>query len=494
MDKINSLLRNGRVRAMLLSAFIIVATSWYRVYVVGTIKVDGHGLSGVPVHIVFFSFVIALTIYSVSLYKLWKENVLSSGEIKALSYVLAGLFSVMLPMLSNDIFSMLTYGDAANRGVDVYIDTHSNAISPYFDFVSDLWKKAPCVYGPVCLSTLRIAALVGGGNLFIAIASYKLLILCWAILFVEVMSRIGTLLNTPDRSLLFIILNPLVLMQGLAQLHCDGIAITLSGCMIYFFLSKKWYWAFLFAGLSICSKVSFVLMLPFLVVGLFIEKETWLAFLSRTAGGIAITVITVVALYFPYYTSPQTVQVPFKFVFEQDPAKSIAEVIGDIVYFAPSVISGGEDKELQSNLHVKPSVSTKQLEAWLLVKKISQAFALLMSIWVFLRFWMGRRDLRQWMKVFTRLMLLFLLFYSHVFYAWYLLMVIPFLWYEDDLRFIQWLFVLTCFSNVHDILCAVNHGTPVYFVVLPLTFLSIVSFVWRFRTVFFRSVTEVATS
>jgi hypothetical protein len=186
--------------------------------------------------------------------------------------------------------------------------------------------------------------------------------------------------------------------------------------------------------------------------------------------------------------------VPFKFVIEQDPAKSIAEVIGDIVYFAPSVISGGEDKELQSNLHVKPSVSTKQLEAWLLVKKGSQAFALLMSIWVFLRFWMSRRDMRQWMKVFTRLMLLFLLFYSHVFYAWYLLMVIPFVWYEDDLRFIQWLFVLTCFSNVHDILCAVNHGTPVYFVVLPLTFLSIVSFVWRFRTVFFLSVTEAAIS
>ena len=201
---------------MLLSAFIIVATSWYRVYVAGTIKVDGHGLAGVPVYIVFFSFVIALTIYSLSLYKLWKENILSSAEIKALSYVLAGLFSLMLPMLSNDIFSMLTYGDAANRGVDVYIDTHSNAISPYFDFVSDLWKKAPCVYGPVCLSTLRIAALIGGGHLLLALAAYKLLVLLWAILFIEVMSRIGTLLNTPNRSLLFIILNPLVLMQGLA--------------------------------------------------------------------------------------------------------------------------------------------------------------------------------------------------------------------------------------------------------------------------------------
>jgi hypothetical protein len=477
---------------MLLSCLVIVAASWFRVYIAGTVKVDGHGLSGAPVYIVFFAFVIALALYSVSLYRLWRADVLSASEIKIVAYILAGIFSLMLPMLSNDMFSMFTYGDAANKGVDVYTDIHSYGVSPYYDFVSDLWKKAPCVYGPVCLNTIRIAALIGGGHLLFTLAAYKLLVLLWAILFIEVMHRISGLLNTPYRSFLFIVLNPLVLMQGLAQLHCDGIAITLSGCMLYFFLDKKWYLAFVFAGLSIAAKISFVLMLPFLIVGLFIDKNNWPSFLSRAAGGIAITVVILVAVYLPYYTSPQTFRTPFKFVFEQDPAKSIAEVIGDIVYFAPSVISSGGNEELHSNLHVKPSISPQQLKAWLLVKKISQVFALLMSALVFLNFWLGRRDVRQWMKVFARLVLLFLLFYSHVFYAWYLLMAIPFLWYEDDLRFIQWLFVLTCFTNVHDILCAVNHGTPIYFVVLPLTFLSIVSFVWRFRTVFFRSVSTTA--
>ncbi len=494
MDRITSLFKNAQVRAMFLSAFVIVAASWFRVYIAGTIQVDGHGLRDLPVYIVFFSFIGALAVYAVSLYKLWRSDTLSSAEIKVMSFLLAGLFSLMLPMLSNDIFSLLTYGDAANRGVNVYTDTHSNAVSPYFEFVSNLWKTAPCVYGPICLSTSRIATMIGGGHLLLSLAAYKLLAFLWVIVFVEVMSRISGLLETPSRSFLFIVLNPLVLMQGLGQLHCDGIAITLSGCMIYFFLSKKWYWAFVFAGLSIAAKISFVLMIPFLIVGLFIEKDTWLFFFSRVIAGVMITGITVSLIYLPYYTSPQTFQTPFKFVFEQDPAKSIAEVIGDIVYFAPSVISGKENEELHSNLHVKVSTSTQQLEAWLLVKKISQAFALLMSAFVFIRFWMGSRDIRQWMKVFTRLLLLFLLFYSHVFYAWYLLLVIPFLWYEEDIKFIQWIFVLTCFSNVHDILCAVQRGTPIYFVVLPLTFLSIVSFVWRFRSVFFRSVTETATS
>ena len=492
MDKLATLLRNNYVKAMLASTFAIIAASWFRVYIAGTLKVDGHGLSGIPVFIVFFSFVIALAVYSISLYKLWKDNILSSAEIKVLSYLLAGMFSLMLPMLSNDIFSMLTYGDAANRGIDVYTNIHSFSVSPYYDFVSDLWKTAPCVYGPICLTTLRIATLIGGGHILLSLAAYKVLVLLCGIILIEVMSRIGSVLGTPSRSLLFIILNPLFLMQGLAQLHCDAIAITLSGCMIYFFLTKKWYWAFVFAGLSIAAKISFVLMLPFLVVALFIEKDTWLSFVYRLAAGLMITIITVTLMYFPYYTSTQTFQVPFKFLFGQDPAKSIAEVVGDIVYFAPTVISSGENEELHSNLHVKPSISPKQLEAWILVKKISQAFALLMSAIVFFRFWMGQRDMRQWMKVFSRLLLLFLLFYSHVFYAWYLMLVLPFVWYEDDVRFMQWLFVLTCFSNIHDILCAVNRGTPIYFVVLPLTFLCIVSFVWRIRTVYFKSLSVSA--
>jgi hypothetical protein len=494
LDRINALLKNNHVRAILLSAFLIVAMSWLRVYVAGTIKVDGHGLAGLPVYVVFFTFIASLGVYSVSLYKLWKDNTLTSPEVRLVSYILAVLFSLMLPMLSNDIFSLLTYGDSANRGIDVYIDTHSFMVSPYFEFVSNLWKTAPCVYGPIPLSTSRIATGIGAGHLLLSLAVYKALALFWAVIFIEVMTRVGTLLGTPSRSLLFILLNPLFLIQGLAQLHCDAIAITLTGCMLYFFLDKKWYWAFLFAGLSIATKISFVLMLPFLVVGLFIQKDSWGSFFSRAFAGVAITIITVAALYLPYYTSPQTFQTPFKFVFEQDPAKSIPEVIGDVIYFAPAVLSGKEDQELHNNLHVKPGISPRQLEAWLLVKKVCQLFALIMSAWVFFRFWMGRRDMRQWIKVFTRLMLLFLLFYSHVFYAWYLLMMLPFLWYEDDLRFMQWLFVLTCFSNIHDVLCAVQRGTPVYFLVLPLTFIGILIFAWRFRSVFFRSVSETATS
>jgi hypothetical protein len=450
--------------------------------------VDGHALSGVPLWIAFIGFIGGLGVYSVTLYRLWQAGTLELREVRILSYVLAAIFSMMLPMLSNDFFSLITYGDAANRGVDVYTDTSSLHLSPFFEFLSPLWRTAPCVYGPICLGTSRLAAWIAHGHLTIAIAAYKVLAFLWAIIFIEVICRIGLILRVTIKPVLFIVLNPLFMIQGLAQLHCDAIAITLSACMVYFLFDKKWYLAFLFLGLAVAAKISYILLLPFLLIALFIDKRNWTSFIIRKISGVAIMLVTLVVVYYPFYTSKRTITTPFDFLFHQNPAKSISEIIGDIVYFAPTVIHGSHS-ELQSNVSTPSGISMAQLDAWLLVKKICQVFALFISLIVFLRFWIGEKTNRQWLKVFTRLLLLFLLFYSHVFYPWYLLFMLPFLWFEDDIRFMQWLFVLTCFSSVVDSICFIVHDTLPYYIILVLTFLSTVVFVWRFQTVYFLSLT-----
>jgi 4-amino-4-deoxy-L-arabinose transferase-like glycosyltransferase len=302
----------------------------------------------------------------------------------------------------------------------------------------------------------------------------------------EITFRIGALLKTTIRPILFIILNPLFMIQGLAQLHCDAIVITLAAALIYFFLSGRWYLAFVFLGLCIAAKISFVLLLPFLIVALFIEKTTWSSYLSRIGSGIAMTAVVIVLMYLPFYTSPKTFTVPFEFLFHQNPAKSISEILGDIVYFAPGVLLG-ENGELQNNVITPSGISQRQLDAWLLIKTICQIFALVVSAIVFVRFWIGERTIRQWFRVFARFLLLFLLFYSHVFYPWYLLFLLPLLWFEEDLPFMQWLFVLTCFVTVQDSICFIKHDTLPYYLILILTFLCTAVFVWRFRTVYFKS-------
>lgn len=480
------MIKDARVSAIMLSSLLMVSLSFFRAFIAGTIRVDGHGLSGWPVYVVFFGFLLALGVYAYNYYKLWNAGDIEIGSVRLLAFVLAALFSLMLPMLSNDIYSLLSYGDAANRGVDVYTDVKSLVLSPYFDYVSPLWRTAPCVYGPVSLGTSRLACLIGNGNILLSIVAYKVLAFIWSLVLIEMAFRIAGVLKTSVRPFLFIVLNPVFLLQGVAQLHCDMLAVTLCLCMLYFFFRGNWLLAFLFAGLTIVAKMNFVLVLGFLVVALFLNKDSWLSFIYKTVGGICITALVIAALYFPYYSSADTFKVPFNFLFSQNPAKSIAEVIGDIVYFAPAVISGHTD-EMNATMAKSSGVSDPQLVVWIAVKRACQLFAFILSAIIFVRYWFGKRESKQWMNIYLRFLIIFLLFYSHVFYAWYLMLLLPFVWYETDKRFMQWMFVLTCFSNVHDIMCSVNHDTPVYFIVLPLTLLSVLVFFWRLRNNFFTS-------
>ena len=94
---------NSRVKWLLLSAITIVVLSYYRAWSARTMLVDGHGLSGIPVVIVFFGFLAALSGYSISLYRLWDDDKINISEVKFLGYILIVIFSFMLPMLSNDI-------------------------------------------------------------------------------------------------------------------------------------------------------------------------------------------------------------------------------------------------------------------------------------------------------------------------------------------------------------------------------------------------------
>jgi hypothetical protein len=51
----------------------------------------------------------------------------------------------MLPMLSNDVFSVLAYGDLALRGIDPFSSGGVLSQSRFFAWVGAGWADAPCV-------------------------------------------------------------------------------------------------------------------------------------------------------------------------------------------------------------------------------------------------------------------------------------------------------------------------------------------------------------
>lgn len=480
-----NLLKNRYVQALIACAWIIVGVSWYRAWYAGTIIVDGHNLNAWPETFGFTFYAGALLVFCLAYYKLWKTEVLDFLSVRLLSYLLVIIFSFMLPLLSNDVFSLIAYGDAANKGMDVYTNTHCLYSSVYFGYVSKFWQTAPCAYGPVCLVTARFAAWVGDGNMSLALFIYKLTALPWAFLYIEMALRLAILLRSRSRKLLFVLLSPFFLLQGVAQLHCDAIAATLALCGVYFVFTQRWYIAFAFGALCVAVKINYVLVFPFLVVGLYINrKDGWRKFMRRGAIATGIYLASFWAVYMGVYKSPETFMVTFRFVFDRPPSKSIAELVGGIFYFVPKFY---HHDYAAINDALNGKISAEQFFMWDVVKRICQVLATITGIYIMFRFWNGKRALKQWFRVYVRLVLLFLLFFSHVFFAWYLIMIFPFLWINEEEEFMNWLFALSFLVNIQDIVCVLSRNSTVYFIAFSLTVLSIIAYLWRFRKMFVQS-------
>jgi hypothetical protein len=476
---------------MLISSVIIVSISFFRAAVAGTVMVDNHGLTGLPMYVAVTAFFVSLGVYAISFYRVWQKSDLDQDSTRILAIILTAIYSLMLPMLSNDIFSLLTYGDAANRGINVYTNSTGLSLSPYFSFINPLWAGGTCIYGPITLTLLKISTMVRSGDMLVSMIVYKVFIFLLSLAFIDMMYRVNTILKVSVRPYIFVVLNPVFLLQSVGQLHSDGIALTFAACMLCFLISGGWQLAFIFAAFAIATKLSFVLLIPFIIVWLFVNRKDGMTFFTQTLLGIGISAVIIGILYARYLSGFDQILAPMKSLISQNPAKSVAEVVGDILYFISTLI-GGLSKDLNNSIHAASGAADGQVVAWMIAKKICQLAALLLSAFVFFRFWRGQRDARSWIMTFVRLMLIFLLFYSHVYYVWYLMMCLPFVAYDDDTRFMQWLFVLTCFSHTHDVICMISRDAPVFFIILPvLTILCISVFFWRFRNNFIRSLTSI---
>jgi len=467
------------------STIAMVIISWYRVLIAGTIMVDGHGLHGWPEALVFISFILSLGFFSVAYYRLWANRELCLSDIKPLAFVLIGIFSFMLPMLSNDIFSYMVFGDAANKGADVYTNTQCMHVSSYFSYITRAWASSTCAYGPVILLLAMTAAWMGAGKIVLTLVTYKILVLLTAFVFVELAARVSLLMQAPVRCFTFIVLNPVFLLQGVGQLHADLIAITFTLAGIYFLFSNKWYLSFVMVALAIATKMNYVLILPFFLMGLWLQGQQRAGLFGRAASGLLILVVSLIAAYAPFYTSAETITTPFKFHFSQNPSKCIGEVLSYIIYFAPQIITGHPDR-LKDTVNVTSGPDTQVYIAKIIVK-ICQVFALLSSLYILVKYLVGEQSLKQWFRVYVRTLLLFLLYYMHIFNPWYLMMLLPFMWVDDEPVFMQWLFVLTCFISVQDIVCTVSRNSLIYEGVLGLTFISVMLYMYKPMRMFFTS-------
>jgi len=474
------------VIGLLLSAAGLVLVSWLRAYSAGTLMVDGHALSGWWGATVFFAVLFALGAFSLAYYRLWADDALGINQVKLLAVVLAGLFSLMLPMLSNDIFSYMVFGDAVNKGADVYTDAQCTQVSGFYTYITSVWNSSTCAYGPFILLLAMLATALSAGKILVALVIYKMLTLLFSFVFIAVATRVCALTQSRTRNLFFILINPVFLLQGIGQLHADFIAITFAICAIYFLLTYKWQLAFIWVALSITTKMNYILLLPFFMLAVALQcNQRRVIKYGRAGVGLFLTVLAVTLAYLPFYTSVATVTTPFTFHFFQNPSKCIGEVLGDIIYFGPQIISG-YNALLQKTI-ISSSIGGGQVFIAEIIVKICQGLALCACLYMLVKFFMQKTTLQQWFRLYVRMLLLFLLYYMHIFNPWYLMMFLPFVWMQEETAFMLWLLVLTCFISVQDMVCIITRNSIVYPVELGLTFISVMLYLYKPRRMFFTS-------
>lgn len=110
-------------RNYLISFLLIVLLSWGRYIVSNSLKVDGiilEGLGGNIISILFFSSVI---LHFYSFHKIQSEDI---SFIKY-AYIINAMGLLMLPCISNDIYSLLAYGESFDYSSQVFIKNITSA-------------------------------------------------------------------------------------------------------------------------------------------------------------------------------------------------------------------------------------------------------------------------------------------------------------------------------------------------------------------------------
>src|ERR1700722_315070 len=135
-------------RLWLLGILVLTACSWARWLATGSAKVDENYPSEGAGSLLFVGGVLGWGLLLFSWRGLLSRPV---ANPRRLAFTGLAVATLMLPLLSNDLFSLLTYGSLAARGRDVYTTAASLPESVWYSWVGQRWNDKVCVYGPTTL-------------------------------------------------------------------------------------------------------------------------------------------------------------------------------------------------------------------------------------------------------------------------------------------------------------------------------------------------------
>ncbi len=211
------------------------------------------------------------------------------------------VFVPAFPELSDDIYRFFWDGLLSIHGSHPFaftpIQLFEMGLPAYLqeDLFNSLNSKTYyTVYPPLSQLIFALTTYLSGNSL----ATFTILLKIWIILAeVGVVYFLLKLLNQfqlPSRNILLYALNPLVIIEGVGNLHFEIFMILFVILGLYFGTQKKWFWMTLCIALSISLKLVSAILWPFLF--------SWMGFKKWIKYSFVLTGITLL-LFFPLWQS-----------------------------------------------------------------------------------------------------------------------------------------------------------------------------------------------
>jgi len=469
---------------MLLSTLAITLLSWCKFGVTGSIRVDHNPFPGVWGYLVFIVFGSSLLVFGIQYWRLYTGKYGTYYDFKQLqkfAWIQLIIASLAMPLLSNDVFVYLAHGELSNRGVDVFSQTNVLQQSIWFEFIGD-WKDAPCVYGPINLLIAKLAASMSFGNIWLALAAYKLIHI---IMGMAIIGLIFQMARSP-RDFILVAFTPAFWLHNISQVHNDLTGCFLFFTAIYFIKQDKIYYSAILIALAVAAKISYIIYVPFIGLYYILFVRTFKLYKSITYGiaSIFLFAIFIIGSYSIFWKDFSTFSVPLSYASTQTPSKTFAEVTGEIVTVLMS--DGGISSSINEQVATKTiEKDNPKVYYWKITQKIFNYLGIVLGIITTLVFVIKTRlkfTKKIFVEYFIKMSFVFFFIYLHVFNAWYLVAFMPLLIIAGDLeRLKKYFIVISSYSGLHMIVLNIERPSILYMILPIIVLVNICLFLWQFK-------------
>ncbi|MEK9612569.1 MAG: glycosyltransferase family 87 protein [Flavobacteriaceae bacterium] len=230
----------------------------------------------------------------------WIRHFSTLTTIFILGIIIRFLFIYHIPSLSQDFYRFIWDGNIQLLGINPYLDT-PNTLIKIIDFpnASLLYERMGGLsaghysnYPPVSQYLYQLMAFFNNEGILAPVLALRIVFFTGDLILFFVGIRLLTYLGKDSENIAWYFLNPLVIIEGIGNLHGESFMICFTLIALLLLIQKKSIWGGFFFSIAIATK-----LIPLLIAPLFFR---YLGFRNFVVFGLS-TLLFSILIWFPFW-------------------------------------------------------------------------------------------------------------------------------------------------------------------------------------------------